>query len=159
MKDVILEPFGNVIVVQPLTARAREWIEENADAPSWAWQGGALAVDPRMVDAMVEGMIAAGLEVEGHESLDAQEPSPVDQKAADVTEAAEKAGLSPQAVTMAVDAARAYEASLSIIDWQREVMRRHGASPEWLTPVIEELKRADLLPWKDTAPRKKTENP
>lgn len=67
MKDVRLDPAGSVVMVQPLTAAAKEWLEENAEAASWAWQGGALAVDARMVAALVDGMTAAGLEVEGYE--------------------------------------------------------------------------------------------
>jgi hypothetical protein len=149
MKDVRLEPLGNMVIVQPLTARAKEWIDENADAPAWAWQGGGLAVEPRMVDALVEGMTAAGLEVEGHEASQPLGPSPVDQKVAIAVAAAEKAGLTPQAVTMTADAVRAFEAGFSILEWQREALRGHGETPEWFTSIIEELKRADLLPWKE----------
>jgi hypothetical protein len=159
MKDVRLEPLGNMVMVQPLTARAREWMDENADAPAWAWQGGALAVEPRMVGALVEGMTAAGLEVEGDEPREALDPSPVVKKVADALQAAEKAGLTAQAVTMAADAVRAHEAGFSILEWQREALRGHGETPEWLTPIIEELKRADLLPWKETSSHKGPETP
>jgi hypothetical protein len=31
---------------------------------------------------------------------------------------------------------------------------RFGGAPEWLTPVIEELKRAELLPWREAAGEK-----
>jgi hypothetical protein len=63
--DVRVERQVSVALLVPLTERGRTWVEENADAPSWAWIGGALAVEPRMVGDLVEGMTAAGLEVEG----------------------------------------------------------------------------------------------
>ena len=77
MPDVkVEETGGNFFMVQPLTAAALTWLDEYADASPWQWQGGALAVDARMVAALVEGMVSAGLEVEGYEVPEAPEGEP-----------------------------------------------------------------------------------
>lgn len=68
MTDVRLEPSGSFVMIQPLTAAAVTWLDEYADASPWQWQGGALAVDSHMVAALVEGMVSAGLEVEGYDA-------------------------------------------------------------------------------------------
>jgi hypothetical protein len=165
MSDVRLEPSGYSILVQPLTGKAKRWLDENADSPEWAWQGGALAVDPRMVPGLVEAMTAAGLEVEGQEPPAAadlilatqREFAKADKdtalvKALDAIQDAEKKGLlSPDSVVLAADALRAKQAGLSILEWQRAVLSRFGKPHEWLSPVIEELKRAGLLPWGEAA--------
>lgn len=67
MPDVRVDRLGTVVLLSPLTVEARTWIEQNADAPSGAWQSVGLAVEPRMVDAVIGGLTAAGFTVEGHE--------------------------------------------------------------------------------------------
>jgi hypothetical protein len=54
-----IEPHGSIVLVRPLTNEAREWLEENTDGQWWT---GALAVEPRYVEGLVEGMVEAGLE-------------------------------------------------------------------------------------------------
>ena len=66
--DVRLHRLGTVVTVHPLTAKAKTWMARKVDAPTWAWQGGALAVEPRMADAIVEGLTAAGLTVAAGET-------------------------------------------------------------------------------------------
>ena len=153
-------------------------VEDEALYP-WTWlSGGALAVETRRVDALVKEMTAAGLEVEGYEVPEgADAPGSVEDleayvnaqrtlakvegdratvKAMDAVGEAEKKGLSPLALHLAGDAARAHEEGLSMLEWQRDIVKRHGEAPAWHIPTVEELKRADLLPWKETSPRKET---
>ena len=67
--------------------------------------------------------------------------------AMDSVESAEAKGLAPIAQVMAGDAARAQAAGRSMLDWQRDVIRRHGGEPVWLAQAIIDLRRAGLLPW------------
>ena len=67
--DVTVERLGTVVLLSPLTVEARTWLEQHTDAPAWAWQSGGLAVEPRMVDAVIGGLTAAGFTVEGPEAV------------------------------------------------------------------------------------------
>jgi len=40
MPDVIVDSYGSVVGLSPMTQAAREWIEENVAAESWQWLGG-----------------------------------------------------------------------------------------------------------------------
>ena len=60
--DVVVEDHGSVVLVQPLTAQARDWIDENVQDDAMWWSGG-LVVEPRYVDDLANGMLDAGLEV------------------------------------------------------------------------------------------------
>ncbi len=62
--DATFENCGSLWLVRPLTDAAREWIDENVD-PDAQWLGGALAVEHRYVQGILEGMQLDGLEV-GH---------------------------------------------------------------------------------------------
>ena len=69
MTDVRVDQLGTVALISPLTATAKDWIDQHVEAPAWAWQGGGLAVEPRLVDAIIDGMVAAGFEVDGRDEL------------------------------------------------------------------------------------------
>lgn len=56
---------GSVIGITPLTDAASEWIDDNVHSEGWQWMGSTLYVDARFADALVEGMMADGLEMEG----------------------------------------------------------------------------------------------
>ena len=43
---------GSIILVRPTTQVARKWLERHTDG---IWWGGALAVEPRYVEALLEG--------------------------------------------------------------------------------------------------------
>ncbi len=60
--DIQLQNHGSLRLVRPVTDAGREWIDENVDSEA-QWFGGALAVEPRYVQAIVEGMQLDGLEV------------------------------------------------------------------------------------------------
>ena len=65
--DLVVENHGSVFILQPLTARAREWLElKYADDHDYAfmWYAGGLACEPRCAPAIVEAMVDEGMEVE-----------------------------------------------------------------------------------------------
>ena len=59
--DIRFENEGAVMLVQPLTERARQWIQDNTSTEPWQWLGRNLGVEPRYALAIAEGAIAAGL--------------------------------------------------------------------------------------------------
>ena len=61
--DVKIENEGTISLVTPLNAAAREWIDENIHTESWQWIGGSVAVEPRCLENLIEGMQEAGLQV------------------------------------------------------------------------------------------------
>jgi hypothetical protein len=62
MLDAVFEDRGSVWMVRPLTSAGREWLDENVTGET-QWFGGALAVEPRFVQGLIEGMQLDGLEV------------------------------------------------------------------------------------------------
>jgi hypothetical protein len=60
--DVAVEDHGSLWLFRPLTEDAKIWIDDNVQDAA-LWFGGALAVEARFVQEMVEGMLADGLEV------------------------------------------------------------------------------------------------
>jgi len=63
--DVLIENHGTIITVEPLTAKARAWINGNVSAEPWQWLGARLAVDPRCVEGLAGGLDEAGFRVSG----------------------------------------------------------------------------------------------
>lgn len=56
---------GNLFMVTPVSEKAKTWIEENVEIPDWAWMGRqSFAVDHHLIENLVSGMVAEGLEVE-----------------------------------------------------------------------------------------------
>lgn len=54
---------GTVVMFQPITDEAREWVDENVGLEPWQWMGPAFAVEHRFVGDLIEGMEADGLVV------------------------------------------------------------------------------------------------
>ena len=52
-----IENHGSIVLVRPLTSDVSAWLAEHTDGQ---WFGNALVVEPRYVEALVEGMIAEG---------------------------------------------------------------------------------------------------
>lgn len=52
-----VENHGSILLVRPLTADVRGWLEEHTEG---TWFGGALAVEPRYVEDLVDGLVAEG---------------------------------------------------------------------------------------------------
>lgn len=59
--DVQVENHGSIIIFQPLTARARAWLEEHTDGMWWA---GGLAVEPRYAPDLAQGLDDDGFVVD-----------------------------------------------------------------------------------------------
>jgi hypothetical protein len=62
--DLHVEAHGSVALLTPLTDAERGWVDANLAVEPWQWLGAALAIEPHCVDALVEGAVDAGLEVE-----------------------------------------------------------------------------------------------
>ena len=61
--DVSVEHHGTIVLVRPISRDAHIWIRDNVEYEGWQMFGGALAVEPRTVDVLVDGMRLDGLEV------------------------------------------------------------------------------------------------
>lgn len=59
--DVLVHNEGTVFVFNPLTARAKEWIDEKVQTESWQWLGTRLVVEHRYAWALAQGMQDEGL--------------------------------------------------------------------------------------------------
>jgi hypothetical protein len=60
MADIRIINQGTMTGVLPLTEQASQWVDDNVQSEGWQWLGKILWVDHRMVDALIDGMIAAG---------------------------------------------------------------------------------------------------
>ena len=63
MPDIRIENAGSVVLIRPMTAAGKAWVEKNVQAEDWQHFGGAIAAEPRTVQAVIDGMQADGLEV------------------------------------------------------------------------------------------------
>jgi hypothetical protein len=61
--DVLVRNEGTVFIFCPLTAAAKEWIDENVQ-PDAQWFGNALIVERRFSWGLAQGMVDAGLVLE-----------------------------------------------------------------------------------------------
>lgn len=62
--DVRVENLGSVRILQPLSAAGAAWVKANLAVESWQTIGGGIAIEPRMVQNIIDGMEAAGLKVD-----------------------------------------------------------------------------------------------
>ena len=62
--DICIDHCGSIVMVTPMTAAGRDWIDENVASEDWQWMGLSLAVDVRYAENLVEGMQEAGLTVD-----------------------------------------------------------------------------------------------
>jgi len=58
--DATVENHGSIALLRPHTRAARDWVRDNVEDTAHYF-GAALAVEPRYVAGLVEGMTAAGL--------------------------------------------------------------------------------------------------
>jgi hypothetical protein len=62
--DVVVTNQGaSVVMFQPVTEEAKQWVDDNLELEGWQWLGPAFAVDHRMVEHLIDGMEADGLTV------------------------------------------------------------------------------------------------
>lgn len=55
MTDVEIANHGSIVLVRPMTDAARAWLAENVSTEA-IWFGGSLAVEPRYIEPLIEGM-------------------------------------------------------------------------------------------------------
>jgi hypothetical protein len=60
--DFAVENHGTIILLQPLTRAASEWVEENLSADRLHYAG-AVVIEPRYLTDIVDGIRADGLEI------------------------------------------------------------------------------------------------
>lgn len=46
--------YGSIAMLRPTTKAARRWIDEFLAVESWQWVRGAVAVEPRYVEAILD---------------------------------------------------------------------------------------------------------
>ena len=63
MADIQIENASSIVLIRPMTASGKEWVEQKVQAESWQWFGGAIAAEPRTVQAVIDGAKADGLKV------------------------------------------------------------------------------------------------
>jgi virulence-associated protein VagC len=62
--DVTVRDEGTVVVITPVSRRAKAWIENNLQAESWQWIGDAMVVERRYAAELGDAMRGEGLVVE-----------------------------------------------------------------------------------------------
>ncbi len=62
--DIRIEHHGSIIVFQPLTDAARDWIDEHVQTEPYQWMGTGLCVETRYAGDLASGMQDAGLQIE-----------------------------------------------------------------------------------------------
>lgn len=62
LPDFIVENYGTIFLLQPLTPTAISWIQENLPEDHMTF-GSAVVVEHRYIGAIVHGAMADGLEV------------------------------------------------------------------------------------------------
>lgn len=63
MPDFTVYNHGSIVSFRPNTAAASAWCEEHLPDDA-TWFGGSVAIEPRYIDAIVDGAINDGLVVE-----------------------------------------------------------------------------------------------
>lgn len=56
---------GTLARITPLSSEAKEWVDENVDAPDYMWIGNSFHCEPRYLENLVLGMQDDGLTVSG----------------------------------------------------------------------------------------------
>jgi hypothetical protein len=59
--DVLVANAFTTFVFTPITARAKQWVDENVQSENWQWFGNALVVEHRFTWGLAEDMKSAGL--------------------------------------------------------------------------------------------------
>lgn len=62
--DVIVTGGGTTYLFDPITQRAKDWVNDNVHAEPYQFFGGALAVEHRYIGDLVAGARGDGLNVE-----------------------------------------------------------------------------------------------
>jgi len=62
--DITLENHGSIVLVRPLTPDGNRWLTDNVTSDA-LWFAGAVVVEPRYLESLIDGMIGDGLIVRG----------------------------------------------------------------------------------------------
>jgi hypothetical protein len=62
MADLSVDNHGSILILRGETAEGKDWISEHIPSDAQSWCGGVV-VEPRYLDAIVEGAMNDGLEV------------------------------------------------------------------------------------------------
>lgn len=54
--QIQISDHGSVVLFEPLTAKAHEWLLNNTEAEGWQWLGGSLAVEHRAAPALIQAI-------------------------------------------------------------------------------------------------------
>jgi hypothetical protein len=64
MTDFTLTDHGSITLLTPLSDAGQEWAAEHLPVEPWQMLGAAIAIEPRYVGAIVDGLLSDGLTVE-----------------------------------------------------------------------------------------------
>lgn len=59
--DVRISDHGSIAILHPLTDAGKAWINEHLDGPESQWFGGGIAVEPRYMNPILQGMQDDGI--------------------------------------------------------------------------------------------------
>ena len=60
MPDFLIADHGSIVWIVPVTQAAHQWLDDNAVAEPWQWRGGALSIDHRVAQDLIQAIAAAG---------------------------------------------------------------------------------------------------
>ena len=63
MSDFQIADQGTIILIRPLNAAARQWLDENVVSEPWQWVQGALCVETRFARDLLSEIEEAGFVV------------------------------------------------------------------------------------------------
>jgi hypothetical protein len=63
MSDFQITHQGTIILIRPLNAAARQWLDENVVSEPWQWVQGALCAEARFARDLIIEIEQAGFEI------------------------------------------------------------------------------------------------
>jgi hypothetical protein len=72
--DVKISNNGSVLLLEPISSRARRWLICNPRIERWPWYGSALIIEPCLVSDLISAMADYGLRVLGYGGQEAETP-------------------------------------------------------------------------------------
>lgn len=61
--DFTVFDHGSIVILNALTEQAQAWVDEHLPEDRLTWGVNGVVIEPRYVDAIIEGIIDAGLDV------------------------------------------------------------------------------------------------
>lgn len=61
--DFLFSDHGSICLLTPASETAKAWLSANVQDESANWFGNSLAIEPRYMDAIAEGIMADGLTI------------------------------------------------------------------------------------------------